>query len=98
MEDLKPHLPELQRAGVQVVNVSIDSDADAWRRTIAERAVAGVHLLSSAGSERQIAQLFGVEAVPQYFIISKSGVFADKPLSNQPEELKKRLLDLSQHE
>lgn len=93
MELFNDYTADLNRQGVEIINVSIDEDADNWRNALNERQFKGANLLASAGQGRNIARIYGVEAVPQYFIIGKNGAFVDKPLSSQPEDIKRRLLE-----
>jgi thiol-disulfide isomerase/thioredoxin len=86
--------PDLKEAGVEIINISIDDNQEAWKNAMIEWPASGYHLWSK-GSAQDIKTQFGVEAVPQYFIISQSGVFADKPYSNQPLEIQKRLLEIA---
>ncbi|MBK8193659.1 MAG: TlpA family protein disulfide reductase [Lewinellaceae bacterium] len=86
---------ELNRSGIEIVNISIDDNPAAWQRALAERNFKGHNLLASSGRERNIAQSYGVEAVPQYFIVGKDGTFAVKATSNQPGDINTQLLNLS---
>lgn len=95
MELFNDYAAELNSRGVEIVNISIDENAASWQNSITERGFKGYNLLASSGYERNIAQIFGVETVPQYFIITKTGIFADKPLVNQPEDIKIQLLQIA---
>ncbi len=88
--------PELERDGVVIVNVSLDEDLQNWANSISEGNFQGVQLLSKSQNPAgaSIAKKYNVEAVPQYFLLSKNGAFADKGYSNQPEDIRKRLLEL----
>lgn len=86
---------ELNTQGIEIVNISIDATAEPWRKALSERAFKGRHLLAKEGFEQDLAKIFGVEAVPQYFIIDKQGSFASKPYVNQPDEIRKALLELT---
>jgi peroxiredoxin len=95
MEVFNALAPELEAADIQIVNVSIDDNSDAWRTLLAERQFVGYQLLASgSGAQNNIARVFEVEAVPQYFIIARDGTFAEKPYSSQPLDIQKRLLEL----
>lgn len=85
---------DLKSKGVEIVNISIDDNADRWRSALSERRYKGYHLLSSGGFEYNIAKAFGVEAVPQYFIVDKNGAFTAKPFANQPDDIRKYLLEV----
>ncbi|MBX2891171.1 MAG: redoxin family protein [Saprospiraceae bacterium] len=86
---------ELERLGIEIVNISIDENSSKWRSALTERGFKGRNLLASAGSGLNIAAAYGVEAIPQYFIIGKNGYFADKAPTSQPEAIKNQLLVLS---
>jgi thiol-disulfide isomerase/thioredoxin len=87
---------ELTQAGVEIVNVSIDEYADRWEAALAERPFKGLHARSFIGQGSDVAQLYGVEAVPQFFILDRRGNFADKPTSSQPNDIRQRLLEVAE--
>ncbi len=86
---------ELKEYGVEIVNISTDENRDSWKNVLAERGFKGYHVLSSTGVGTNIATTFGVEAVPQYFIIRRDGTFADKAGSNQPNDIREKLLEVA---
>lgn len=96
MEFMDEYEAELLASGIEIVNVSIDENPANWEAALAERQFKGRHLLASAGQERNIARAFGVEAVPQYFIIGRDGNFTDKATTNQPADIRQKLLDTAQ--
>ena len=95
IELFNDYADELKNRGVEIVNISIDADADKWHTALTEWNVKGHNLLASSGVARNISAIYGVEAVPQYFIIAKNGTFADKPDRNQPENIRNQLLVLA---
>jgi peroxiredoxin len=95
MEFFDDYSPELKSRGIEIINVSIDENAGNWKTALEMRAFKGLHLLSSTGLNRDIGQEFGVEAIPQYFIIGKDGTFLEKPISGQPDDIRQRLLELA---
>lgn len=95
MDMFSDYASELNRNGVEIVNISIDENAGNWRNALTERGFKGHNLLASSGHENNIALIYGVEAVPQYFIIAKNGTFAEKSPSSQPEDIKNQLLNLT---
>lgn len=95
MEVLEQYSSEFERQGIAVVHVSIDQNAESWRARVALDGFKGTHLLASGGQGKNLATLFGVEAVPQYFLLDKSGKFADKAGAAQPEQIRNRLLELA---
>lgn len=85
---------ELKNLGIEIVNISIDENPDKWHYSLTERGFKGFNLLASSGNERNIASAYGVETVPQYFIVAKSGLFADKAAANQPDAIREQLVSL----
>lgn len=95
MEILEQYSSEFERNNIAVVHVSIDQNPERWRERVALDGFRGTHLLASDGQGKNLATLFGVEAVPQYFLLDKSGKFADKSGAAQPEQIRERLLKLA---
>jgi len=96
MGRLKRIEPELEASGVQVLNISVDSDETNWKNLIAERNLPGEHVLAPLGIKSKVAFDYGVRVLPHYFIVDSSGRFARKPEGKTMEELKKTLLSLSE--
>jgi peroxiredoxin len=96
MEFFDDYQPELARRGVEVVNVSIDENPNNWQNALAERNFRGQQIIASAAKGRNIANIYGVEAVPQYFIIGRDGNFADKASSSQPADIRQKLLEIAE--
>jgi thiol-disulfide isomerase/thioredoxin len=95
MEILDQSEPEFALKGIEIVNISLDENREQWRSALLERGFKGRHLLSTAGPGRNLAQLFGVEAVPQYFIIDRKGNFAEKANSSHPLDIRAALLEVA---
>lgn len=96
MEFMDEYNHELEMKGIEIVNISIDENAANWRTSLTEHQFKGRHLLASAAPERNLALVFGVEAVPQYFIIGRNGNFVDKPSSSQPADIRLQLLQVAE--
>ncbi|MEZ4894350.1 MAG: TlpA disulfide reductase family protein [Saprospiraceae bacterium] len=86
---------ELNANGIEIVNISIDEAQQNWSNALNQHLYKGHHLLASSDYHQNIAKSFGVEAVPQYFIIGRNGLFEEKPLSNQPNDVRQKLLEIS---
>ena len=95
MEFFDEFSTELKENGVEIVNISTDENSDSWKNVLTERGFKGYHVLSSNGSGLSIAAAFGVEAVPQYFIIRRDGTFSDKAATNQPNDIREKLLEVA---
>lgn len=87
--------PELAQHGIEIINISIDENQSSWDNALTEHLYKGHNLLASAGTPGNIARTYGVEAVPQYFIIGRNGLFESKPGGNQPNDIRLKLLEIS---
>ena len=79
---------------IAFVSISIDKDAEAWKKKIAEKHMGGIQLL--AGPTCFLMEYTNKTAIPHYLIIDKEGNFidADAPHPSDPaitEQLKKDL-------
>ncbi|GAB4493067.1 MAG: hypothetical protein OHK0019_16230 [Saprospiraceae bacterium] len=95
MEAFDKYAAELAQLGIEIVNISIDENPSKWKSLLAQRGFKGHNLLASSGNERNIAAAYGVEAVPQYFIVGKNGMFADKAPESKPEAIRAQLVSLT---
>lgn len=96
MEFFDEFTPELQANGIEIINISIDQNPNSWESSLASHLFKGHHLLASSGTNRNVAQAYGVEAIPQYFIIGKNGLFEVKAPSSQPNDIRQKLLEISE--
>ncbi len=87
---------ELKANGIEIINVSVDENSAHWVAALTEHGFKGHHLLASSGLDSNIAKAYDVEAIPQYFIIGKNGLFEIKSLSSQPNDIRQRLLEISE--
>ncbi len=87
--------PELKAKGIEIVNISVDENAANWEKALTAHTYKGHHLLASSGIGRNIAAAYGVEAVPQYFIVGRNGLFEVKAPNSQPNDVRQQLLDTS---
>lgn len=59
------------------LNVSVDSDAEAWKRAIARNKLHAVELLSLGGEEANVSAAYQVDEIPHYVLIGKKGEILD---------------------
>lgn len=97
MDELAPFQADFEANNIAIVHVSLDADNFVWQKTIAERGIRGTHLLSE-NPDGNIANRYGVKAIPQYFIIGKNGLFAEKPHTAKIEDLRDRLIQLAKQD
>lgn len=56
--------------------VSVDEDEQAWRRTVEQHDIKGVHL-NVKGMRHDVAQSYNVQGVPSFFLIDRDGIIRD---------------------
>jgi len=76
------------------LNISIDEDAAAWKDAIEKRQIEGIHTREDGGWKAPVAQLYGVQGVPSYFLIDRKGRFITET-TPRPSETDK-LIELIQ--
>ncbi len=94
MDEMAALMPDFEANNIAIVHVSLDSDNFVWQKTVAERGIRGTHLRSET-ADGNIANRYGVKAIPQYFIIGKNGLFAERPHTSKLEDLRDRLVQLA---
>ncbi len=78
---------------VVFLNVSIDEDMNAWKKAIEKNNITGIHTCEPGGWKNRVAQLYGVNSVPSYFLIDRNGKFASEntPRPSETEQLIKEI-------
>jgi peroxiredoxin len=76
----------------EIISVSIDEDKNAWQNASKEDGVNWTNLLDAKGKTDEIGIKYGVQAVPDNFLINPKGIIIGKNLENK--ELAKSLADL----
>lgn len=66
--------------GLNVVGVSLDRTADAWKKAIADDGLEWNHISNIAYFDDEIAKLYNVEAIPAAFLLDENGVIVAKNL------------------
>jgi peroxiredoxin len=80
--------------GFNVIGVSLDRTADAWKRAIADDGLVWNHISNIAYFDDAIAQLYNVNAIPAAFLLDENGVIVAKNLRGPALEQKvSELLD-----
>jgi len=74
--------------GLQVVGVSLDRNAEDWKRAIAEDGLTWNHVSHIAYFEDEIALLYNVRAIPASFILDENGIIVAKDLRGPELEAK----------
>ncbi len=58
------------------VYISVDEDTEAWKNTVEQREIEGVHL-NIKGRDNEVAKSYNVTGIPSYFIIDRKGLIFD---------------------
>ncbi len=73
--------------------VSIDTDPEAWRRSVERNEITGVHM-RTPGRERGVPALYNVRWIPTFYIIGRDGNIHDhRPPVPSDEEVDEALLE-----
>ena len=68
------------------LNIALDENEGAWKQLVVGRKMPGVHVRASGGLRAAIAQAYGVQDVPTYFLLAEDGTF----LNTKPKRLSSR--------
>lgn len=66
-----------------ILGVSLDTDKNKWRKAIAEDGLAWTHVSELAGWNSAIARNYGVESIPQNFLVGPEGQIIASGLRGQ---------------
>lgn len=73
--------------------ISIDTDNEAWRNTIARNNISGVHFVTP-GRERGVPALYQVKWIPTFYVIGRDGnIFQNRPLQPADPGVDEMLLE-----
>lgn len=88
-----PHVVKAYNAfkdkNFEIVGVSLDGEKKAWLNAIQKDGLPWVHVSDLKGWKNAAAVLYGINAVPQNFLLDPNGVIIAKDLRG--EELTKKL-------
>lgn len=71
---------EFHDKGLNIVGVSLDKDAAAWKKAIADDGLTWTHVSNLKQWEDPIAKAYFVEAIPQMFVLNQNGVVIAKDI------------------
>lgn len=74
--------------GLNIVGVSLDRTAEAWKKAIADDGLEWNHISNIAYFDDQIAKLYNVNAIPAAFLLDENGVIVAKNLRGPALEAK----------
>lgn len=83
---------ELHSKGLNIIGVSLDKEAAAWKQAIAKDNLSWTHVSNLKFWDEPIAKQYGVESIPATFILDSSGKVVAQDLRGP--ELRAKILEL----
>jgi thiol-disulfide isomerase/thioredoxin len=83
---------EFHSKGLNIIGVSLDSDAAKWKQAIAKDKLVWNQISNLKGWEDPIAKQYGIESIPATFVIDANGKIVAKDLRG--EELRSKIAAL----
>ncbi len=74
--------------GLNIIGVSLDKTAEAWKKAIADDGLIWNHVSNIAYFNDAIAKMYNVDAIPAAFLLDENGVIVAKNLRGPALELK----------
>lgn len=82
---LKALYARYKERGLEIIGISVDEDGNRWRKAIREDALPWIHV-SDLKRESSLANLYGVQPIPDNFLIDPSGKILAKGLHGRELE------------
>jgi thiol-disulfide isomerase/thioredoxin len=83
---------ELHSKGLNIIGVSLDEDADKWKKAIAKDKLSWTQVSNLKGWKDPIAVQYNIEEIPSTFILDDKGNIVAKNLRG--DELKTKIKEL----
>lgn len=92
LESMKTVKSWMGNEEVVFVNVSLERTHEKYRNQVYERSLTSMtNIFADQGMQSEIVRLYDVKAIPEFFIIGKTGNFAKKPNKTDPVSLKSHI-------
>ena len=83
---------EYNKKGFGIVGVSLDNDAEAWKKAIKDMGMTWDHMSDVKGWECEGAALYGVNSIPATVLVAQDGTIVERNLRG--EAIKEKLAEL----
>lgn len=93
MQEVKNNLANEE--DIVFIHISFDNQDEEWFSKIKENGFTGVHLNAPESTKSKVAQAYNIKALPEYFIITPQGTFAQKPNRFDANEIQSKLKKLA---
>jgi peroxiredoxin len=91
-----PHLVKFYKKyhtkGLEIIGISIDQDADAWKKAVEKDKLLWIQLNDNKGWSASSTNAYHVDAIPASFLIDKKGVIHSIDFVGQELETEVKLL------
>jgi len=97
-----PHLKELEKKyhgqEIEFLSISVDKmkDQKRWMDFVKDKSLGGVQLIADKAFDSDVAQAYGINAIPRFMLIDKEGnivtIDAPRPSNKETEALLNKLL------
>ncbi|MFT5832755.1 MAG: thiol-disulfide isomerase/thioredoxin [Cognaticolwellia sp.] len=94
IQDIKDNLVDSQ--DIVFIHISFDNNHEEWTEKIVANGFTGIHLNAPESTKSEVAKLYNIKALPEYFIITSQGTFAQKPRRFDITEIQNKLEILNQ--
>jgi peroxiredoxin len=78
--------------GFEIIGVSLDNKKEVWLKSIKEHNMKWVNISDLKGGDNKVAIIYGVNGIPDNFLIDPNGIIVDRKLRG--EALRKKLEEL----
>ena len=74
---------DLDSSKIEIIGISIDTDATKWRKAIEKDKISFLQLIDPKGFDAKAALIFGVEELPSKFLFDSKGILIKKNPTDQ---------------
>lgn len=92
MPNVKANYEKYHEAGFEVVGLSFDRSADAWKRAIREKELNWIHLSDLKFWQTAAAEVYGIRSIPSSILLDPKGMIIDVDLRG--EKLGRKLQEI----
>ena len=90
--DLVKTYQKYKDQGFEIIGVSLDINKKYWVKAIEKDGLPWENVSDLNGDENEVALMYGINKVPDNFLIDEKGIIVDRDLRN--DELKKKLAEV----
>jgi alkyl hydroperoxide reductase subunit AhpC len=74
---------EFHAKGLEIIGVSLDDNAEQWKKAIAKDKLMWIHVSNLKGWKDPIAELYEIEQIPSTFLLDSSGNIVARDLTGE---------------